>query len=110
MGVGKLCILWLLTWQIHGLLNGARGQNLQVGFYGLTCPTAEAIVTNTVQQAFLLDNTITAGLVRLLFHDCFVNVSLLSVAPSASLSLSTVNCVHTNDMRIPTCTGSSSRG
>lgn len=88
MGMGMLCILWLLSWQIQLVLNGVEGQNLQVGFYDLTCPTAEAIVTNTVAQQFLIDNTITASVVRLLFHDCFVEVSFqFSVSPSQLVRL-----------------------
>ncbi|CAM6120008.1 unnamed protein product [Calypogeia fissa] len=86
MGIGKLCIIWLLGWQLHCVLNGVEGQNLQVGFYELTCPMAETIVTNTVAQAFLNDNTITAALVRLLFHDCFVegcDASILLLGPNS---------------------------
>ncbi|MCO5555223.1 hypothetical protein L7F22_008767 [Adiantum nelumboides] len=43
-----------------------------VGFYGLTCPRAEATVTQVVSDAVQRDPSIAAGLVRLLFHDCFV--------------------------------------
>ncbi|KAH0753361.1 hypothetical protein KY285_006509 [Solanum tuberosum] len=45
---------------------------LQVGFYKARCPTAETIVRDTVRTRFSSDRTITAALLRMYFHDCFV--------------------------------------
>ncbi|CAL9039516.1 peroxidase 25 isoform X1 [Musa acuminata AAA Group] len=45
---------------------------LQKGFYSSTCPRAEEIVRSTVEKYFNGDSTIAAGLLRLHFHDCFV--------------------------------------
>ncbi|RRT33563.1 hypothetical protein B296_00035666 [Ensete ventricosum] len=50
---------------------------LQKGFYSSTCPSAEQIVRSTVEKYFNRDSTIAAGLLRLHFHDCFVQVCLL---------------------------------
>lgn len=47
---------------------------LSVGFYDGTCPDAEAIVRAVVREAALSDSTIPAVLLRLHFHDCFVEV------------------------------------
>jgi peroxidase len=49
-------------------------QGLQVGFYKYTCPTVEAIVRDEVKKFVYKDSGIGAGLVRMLFHDCFVQV------------------------------------
>ncbi|XP_024923429.1 peroxidase 25 isoform X2 [Ziziphus jujuba] len=49
----------------------AKGQ-LETGFYSSSCPKAEAIIRSTVQSHFDKDPTIAAGLLRLHFHDCFV--------------------------------------
>ncbi|MED6118937.1 hypothetical protein PIB30_007442 [Stylosanthes scabra] len=46
---------------------------LKVGFYAPNCPRAEAIVRQVVQKHFNADKTITGGLLRLHFHDCFVD-------------------------------------
>ncbi|KAJ8550005.1 hypothetical protein K7X08_033712 [Anisodus acutangulus] len=45
---------------------------LKPGFYSSSCPNAESIVKSTVQAEFNKDPTIAAGLLRLHFHDCFV--------------------------------------
>lgn len=50
--------------------------SLFFNFYGASCPAAELIVSNTVRSASSSDPTIPGKLVRLVFHDCFVEVSL----------------------------------
>jgi len=45
---------------------------LRLGFYVRTCPKAEAIVNGVVASRFILDRSITAALLRMQFHDCFV--------------------------------------
>lgn len=52
---------------------------LQVGFYNKTCPDVEKIVRKTVIAFYKNDSTITAPLLRLHFHDCFVEVSCLYI-------------------------------
>ncbi|KAI4348789.1 hypothetical protein L6164_009467 [Bauhinia variegata] len=46
---------------------------LSATFYSSTCPNASSIVRNVVQQALQSDSRIGASLIRLHFHDCFVN-------------------------------------
>ncbi|KAG1335567.1 hypothetical protein COCNU_03G016860 [Cocos nucifera] len=45
---------------------------LKTGFYSSTCPKAEDIMRSTVEKYFSGDSTIAPGLLRLHFHDCFV--------------------------------------
>ncbi|XP_022153752.1 peroxidase 2-like [Momordica charantia] len=42
-------------------------------FYAFTCPQLPFIVLNTVSQALQTDDRAAAKLIRLHFHDCFVN-------------------------------------
>ncbi|KNA05120.1 hypothetical protein SOVF_193300 [Spinacia oleracea] len=45
---------------------------LSYSFYSSNCPKLESIVTNHLKQVFKKDITQSAGLLRLHFHDCFV--------------------------------------
>ncbi|KAK6241394.1 hypothetical protein SCA6_006783 [Theobroma cacao] len=49
-----------------------HGQGTRVGFYSASCPRAESIVTSTVQSHFRSNPAIAPGLLRMHFHDCFV--------------------------------------
>ncbi|XP_057751705.1 cationic peroxidase 2-like [Arachis stenosperma] len=55
-----------------GVVNSVHGQGTRVGFYSSTCPRAESIVRSTVQSHLNSDLTLAAGLLRMHFHDCFV--------------------------------------
>ena len=45
-------------------------------FYNETCPNLESIVNATLETALDEDITQAAGLLRLHFHDCFVQVCI----------------------------------
>ncbi|XP_059648080.1 peroxidase N1-like [Cornus florida] len=63
----------------------ARGQGTRVGFYSTSCPRAESIVQLTVKAHFQSDATVAPGLLRMHFHDCFVqgcDASILINGPS----------------------------
>ena len=54
------------------LLTSVHGQGTRLGFYSTSCPRAESIVRSTVQSHFKSDPSVAAGILRLHFHDCFV--------------------------------------
>lgn len=55
-----------------------EGRHLHARFYRYSCPQAERIVGDVSRAALGQDPTLAAALIRLFFHDCFVNVSLQS--------------------------------
>ncbi|KAJ0641157.1 putative peroxidase [Helianthus annuus] len=54
------------------ILTGISEARLKVGFYNKMCPDAESIVGGFVRSATEFDPRVPAFLLRLHFHDCFV--------------------------------------
>ncbi|XP_014512220.1 peroxidase 47 [Vigna radiata var. radiata] len=67
-----LTLLLLLLIQVfaYGFRYGADGLNMN--YYLMTCPFVEPVVKNTVNTALLEDPTLAAALIRMHFHDCFI--------------------------------------
>eukprot|EP00250_Pteridium_aquilinum_P010074 c19136_g2_i1 orf=47-1015(-) len=62
--------LGLAMWVVIGVIH-ANGQ-VREGFYSTSCPQAESLISASVQAAASVDASIPPKLLRLLFHDCFV--------------------------------------
>lgn len=73
------CSLILATSPAAAAAAGNGGRNLHAGFYRNSCPQAEIIAADVAENALGRDPSLAASLLRLFFHDCFVNVSLLRV-------------------------------
>jgi hypothetical protein len=71
-----LCSFLVLGLLYAVVVASPASASLFFNFYGASCPTAELIVSNTVRSASSSDPTIPGKLLRLVFHDCFVEVSL----------------------------------
>ncbi|BAT11826.1 Os10g0536600 [Oryza sativa Japonica Group] len=71
---GATAALWLVA-AVAGMLLHADAQTLVYKYYAQKCPAAESIVFDEVQKAWNADRSMPASLLRLHFHDCFVNVS-----------------------------------
>ena len=78
---------WLLAAHWHcalllalaGVARGHAGAALSSAFYDLSCPGAYNVVRRVIQSARVSDPRIPASLIRLHFHDCFVNVRELLI-------------------------------
>lgn len=68
--VGMLLFMEMI---VSGFRFGVDG--LSMDYYLMRCPFAEQIVKNIVSRALQDDPTLAAGLVRMHFHDCFIEVS-----------------------------------
>jgi peroxidase len=66
--IGLLCAFLLGGSLSHG--------QLSLSFYDETCPNVSSIVRGIIEEALQTDARIGASLIRLHFHDCFVNVFL----------------------------------
>ncbi|KAK2363517.1 Peroxidase 53 [Trifolium repens] len=80
------------------LLNPSNAQ-LNSTFYTNTCPNVSSIVRNVIQQALQNDSRIAASLIRLHFHDCFVNGCDASILldQGGNITLSEKNAVPNNN-------------
>ncbi|KAJ1266926.1 hypothetical protein BS78_07G017200 [Paspalum vaginatum] len=70
----NLVRLLVLAQVAAGLLSGSGGgvAALSYDYYGMSCPYTEYIVRGVVADAIMKDPTLSASLLRLHFHDCFV--------------------------------------
>ena len=61
-----------------GIVVGGVGQTHQLAYnyYKFSCPNVENIVRHVMLGVFLTDATAPAAFLRLLFHDCQVQVSI----------------------------------
>ncbi|KAI4310847.1 hypothetical protein MLD38_035795 [Melastoma candidum] len=62
----------LLSWVMIVSGFGAAVVGLRMDYYFLTCPFVDQVIKNTVFNALQADPTLAAGLVRMHFHDCFI--------------------------------------
>ncbi|KAK9210811.1 hypothetical protein WN943_000184 [Citrus x changshan-huyou] len=74
-GIGSFCKAngyVLFVFVLFRLAASPCCASLSFNFYAASCPSAEFMVANTVRSASSFDRTIPGKLLRLLFHDCFV--------------------------------------
>ncbi|KAK3006728.1 hypothetical protein RJ639_017181 [Escallonia herrerae] len=65
---------FFVTLAIISSLASFSNAQLSPNFYGRTCPNLPFIVRNAVRQAVSRELRIGASILRLFFHDCFVNL------------------------------------
>ncbi|KAJ8771072.1 hypothetical protein K2173_023397 [Erythroxylum novogranatense] len=50
----------------------SSGKSLSLNHYEKSCPDVESIITLAVKKAMVKDKTVSAALLRMHFHDCFI--------------------------------------
>jgi hypothetical protein len=81
------------TWHCllaFSLLASAASGQLSPTFYLTSCPTLSIIVRATMIKALLAERRMGASLVRLFFHDCFVQV--INIRSSLKLGQTQLDC------------------
>lgn len=74
MHLSKVMFVALFYAFFAGVAPLAYGQ-LTPTFYDDTCPSVVSIIRGVIAETLIFDRRIGASLIRLHFHDCFVNVS-----------------------------------
>lgn len=76
---------------------GAAAAQLTPFFYDITCPQIYSIVKAEIQKAVKAEKRMAASLVRLHFHDCFVNGCDGSILLDDSPTIQTEKLAQAND-------------
>ena len=71
MAWSSSCIVALLVLAVSAQLGAAA---LSPGYYNTTCPNLESIVRGVVAQDRAANIRTVGSIIRLFFHDCFVEV------------------------------------
>ena len=59
----------------------ANGDHLKVGYYDNTCPNVQQIVHSVMASRVDADQSMAPAVLRLFFHDCFVDVRTPPISP-----------------------------
>jgi len=77
MATAVRCLLMTVAVVLAPLLAGggvAAGGPLSTSFYSKRCPSVQGIVRAGMASAVAAERRIGASILRMFFHDCFVNV------------------------------------
>jgi peroxidase len=85
---------------VAAALAGGAGAQLSAGFYSSSCPAVHSIVRQAMSQAVTNNTRSAAAVLRVFFHDCFVNVSKSDHALLIRSKYCTVLCTVCNPMAV----------
>ena len=70
-----LLLLVVVVAAAAAVVASAQDAAPRVGFYRATCPVAEDVVLEEMRLILMEDATVAPSLLRMHYHDCFVQVS-----------------------------------
>ena len=68
-------VFFVMVMAVTCLEIGVGNAALSMKYYKFSCPFVDSVVKNHLQRALHDDPTLAAGLVRMHFHDCFIQVT-----------------------------------
>ncbi|KAI3963311.1 hypothetical protein MKW98_022733 [Papaver atlanticum] len=71
--MASISLYLVIVFSFVSLLFFSSHAQLSTNFYATTCPNLPTVVRGAMTQALNSDSRIAASLLRLFFHDCFVN-------------------------------------
>lgn len=72
--VKLLSVIFVMKYMIASRWTYGVSNGLSMNYYMMACPFVDGIIKNTVNSALQKDPTLAAALIRMHFHDCFVEV------------------------------------
>lgn len=92
MALGSSFCLLLITCMILIGISPNSAADLSDTFYDKSCPKALRTIRKTVQDAVSNESRMGASILRLHFHDCFVQVNSFLILVYINLHL--ISCTH----------------
>jgi len=74
------CLLTVAVVLSPLLAGAAAGGGLSTSFYSKKCPNVQSIVRAGMASAVAAEKRMGASILRMFFHDCFVNVGATLIA------------------------------
>ena len=94
MATAVRCLLTVAVVLSPLLAGGAAGGPLSTSFYSKRCPSVQGIVRAGMASAVAAERRMGASILRMFFHDCFVNVGARTVLIALRCVRVTASCYH----------------
>jgi peroxidase len=78
--MGNVSLIFMLVVVVLAIRVGVGQSQLTYDYYKSSCPNVETIVLQEMLGIFLMDVTASAAFLRLVFHDCQVQVKKIMMA------------------------------
>ncbi|XWS53693.1 hypothetical protein CRYUN_Cryun10bG0022400 [Craigia yunnanensis] len=87
MRAGYSIFILFVSLALFGIVEVCNADRLKYNFYRKTCPLAEKIVKNIIQNRARSNSALGAKLIRMQFHDCFVRQCPNPASPTITVEM-----------------------